>query len=485
MTQSATQLPTTPPLPGLDMVLKINEALQTLATDFAGVDDPSATAWPYCTWADTGTNLLKRRNAANSAWLTERELFKRSLMQYIADDVPTADKGPLYVIGHGPMEWDGAAYHLTGDAPIDGLTYARKDSAWVALTDASPERPTLTKSDYSRPVFIKTGAGTLSIAAGTHVRVGAAYRPFDLQTPITMPALIPGSDYSVWVNPDGTAVSVRDQYSAPATAPVAGSVKIGGFHCSLVASGETVAGGQFSTGPVTGAGGSMAWTQGDVDRIAGINEYSLWDLCWRCAGEQHGMTYSPLSKSWIAIYYCGTTPHLDGISAYNTNVASGTVLPYVPLEWGGDGALKYTALRSWEAQELVSAHGLRLIRSIEEFIPAAFGVTEGQSLGGAASTIPATLRQPGYTSRIGMEQATGHAWVIGAPYNAVGGSAYAGNGRGSWYGSYGLPLFGGIRADAADSGSRAANFNVALSTSDWTCSVRAAGDHLVHVGGAR
>jgi len=154
------------------------------------------------------------------------------------------------------------------------------------------------------------------------------------------------------------------------------------------------------------------------------------------------------------------------------------VLPAVPLEWGGDGTLKYTALRSWEAQELVSAHGLRLIRSIEEFIPAAFGVTEGQSLGGDAVTIPATTRQAGYTSRIGVEQATGHAWAIGAPVNAIGGSGYSGNGRGSWNGSYGMQLFGGYRNSAADSGSRCAYFGVPLSYSNWNCSVRAAGDHV-------
>ena len=293
-----------------------------------------------------------------------------------------------------------------------------------------------------------------------------------------MPALTPGEDYSVWVHPDGTVEAVADPYSSPAAAPVSGAVKIGGFHYGLVAPGTTVASGGFSTGPVTGSGGSFAWTQADVDRIAGINEFSIWDLGWRCAGEQHGMTYSPLSRSWIAIYFCNTAPHLNGISRYNTDVASGTVLPVVPLEWGGDGTLKYTSLRSWEAQELVSAHGLRLVRSIEEFIPAAFGVTEGQSLGGAAVTIPATARKPGYTSRIGIEQATGHAWVIGAPVNAAGGSAYSGNGRGSWYGSYGMPLFGGARDNATYSGSRCVSFLPALSASLWAYSVRAAGDHV-------
>ncbi len=481
MTQEAVQITTTPPLPGLQLVQDLNKALQTLATDFSGATDPAAMAWPYSTWADTGTGTLKRRNAANSAWVIEGRLLRAHLPVYAAGEVPTTDQGAIYVIGKGPMEWSSGAstYRRTDDAPADGLTYARKDSAWIALSDASPARPTLVKPLDTGPCLIKKTADTISVAAGTYIRVGSAYRSFDVETAVTMPGtLTPGSDYSVWCSPDGGLTAVRDQYGSPASPPAAGAVKFGGFHYGLVAAGETVAGGSFSTSGVTSSGGSMAWQQSDVDRIAGINEFSIWDLGWRCAGEQNGMAYSPLSKSWIAIYFCGITPHLDGISAYDTAVASGTVLPAVPLEWGGDGTLKYAALNSWAAQELVSAHGLRLVRSIEEFIPAAFGVTEGQSLGGGSVTIPATARQPGYTSRIGIEQATGHAWVIGAPYNAAGGSAYSGNGRGSWYGSYGLPLFGGYRANAANSGSRAAHFDTALSTSSWSYSVRAAGDHL-------
>ena len=459
MTQEAVQITTTPPLPGLQLVQDLNKALQTLATDFSGATDPAAMAWPYSTWADTGTGTLKRRNAANSAWVIEGRLLRAHLPVYAAGEVPTTDQGAIYVIGKGPMEWSSGA-----------STYRR--------TDDAPARPTLVKPLDTGPCLIKTAASTISIVANTHVYVGGAYVSFATDTAITMPALTPGEDYSVWVHPDGTVEAVADPYSSPAAAPVSGAVKIGGFHYGLVAPGTTVASGGFSTGPVTGSGGSFAWTQTDVDRVAGINEFSIWDLAWRCVGEQHGMTYSPLSQSWIAIYFCNTAPHINGISRYNTDVASGTVLPVVPLEWGGDGTLKYTSLRSWEAQELVSAHGLRLIRSIEEFIPAAFGVTEGQSLGGGSVTIPATARQPGYTSRIGIEQATGHAWVIGAPYNAVGGSAYSGNGRGSWYGSYGMPLFGGTRGGAANSGSRCANFYYALSYSSWDFSVRAAGDHL-------
>lgn len=81
MSQELSQLSETPPLPGAVAIPNINKIIQTIATDFAGPDDPAAIAWPYCTWADTGNNLKKRRNAANNAWVVEGELFQRTARQ--------------------------------------------------------------------------------------------------------------------------------------------------------------------------------------------------------------------------------------------------------------------------------------------------------------------------------------------------------------------------------------------------------------------
>ncbi|WMD23029.1 hypothetical protein RAS12_11845 [Achromobacter seleniivolatilans] len=66
--QGKPQISTTPPQPGVAVLPAINEALQTIATDFSGDIDPAASAWPFSRWADTSTMLLKRRNAANTAW---------------------------------------------------------------------------------------------------------------------------------------------------------------------------------------------------------------------------------------------------------------------------------------------------------------------------------------------------------------------------------------------------------------------------------
>ncbi|WP_202444520.1 gp53-like domain-containing protein [Schauerella aestuarii] len=79
MTQSAIQVSETPPLPGLALVQQTNAALMAVATDFAGGTDPASLAGPHMTWADTTNGLLKRRNAANTAWVTLSNLYPRAL----------------------------------------------------------------------------------------------------------------------------------------------------------------------------------------------------------------------------------------------------------------------------------------------------------------------------------------------------------------------------------------------------------------------
>ncbi|AMG36242.1 hypothetical protein [Achromobacter xylosoxidans] len=74
--QTSILIPTTPPLPGAALVDDVNDALATIATNFAGDTDPAALAPPYATWADTANGLLKRRNAAGTAWITLRKLWE-------------------------------------------------------------------------------------------------------------------------------------------------------------------------------------------------------------------------------------------------------------------------------------------------------------------------------------------------------------------------------------------------------------------------
>ena len=337
------------------------------------------------------------------------------------------------------------------------------------------------KTDATTVAFTKTAAGAVSIKAGTRVDVGGRWIEFPSATAVTMPTLTAGEDYAIWCTPAGALQATADPFSSPAAPPVAGARKIGGFHYGLVAPGTTPAGGSFATTGFTNTGGRFQWTQADVDRIAGINEFSLWDLAWRCKGQQRGLALDPQSEEWLAIYWCSTNHIVNGISRNNTDVASGTVLPRIPLAYGGNGSTNYGRFSQYEAEEVAASFGLRLPH-IEAFRSSAFGVTEAQSLGGSLVTIPLTTRQPGYTSRIGIEQATGHLWCWARGNSSAGGNAWtAGPNRGDSYGALYVTLLGGNRTTTANSGSRASSALDVAWTSNWNTALRAAGDHLKHV----
>ena len=403
---------------------------------------------------------------------TSNKVDKVAGKQLSAEDYTSAEKTKLSGIA------DGATANAADEALRDRSTHTGVQPIG-SVSGLSVALPLLIKTDLTAPCFTKTGATGLAIKAGTHVKIGSAYVSFAVQTAVTMPAVLtPGEDYAVFVHPDGTASAAADPFFAPAAAPVPGALKIGGFHYGLTAPGTTPASGGFATTGFTNSGGNYVWTQARVDRVAGINEFSIWDLTHRSKGEQHGVTFDPQRKVWAAIYFCSPDHITNGISRYNTPVASGTVPPKIPLgEYGGDGVMTYGRLSAYEALEILASHGCRLITQ-EEFASGALGVTEGQSLGGAASTIPATKREPGYTSRIGLEQATGHIWTIGGPLTSVGGSAWtAGPNRGNFYGGAGLPLFGGYRGDADLSGSRVSYWGFVFWDSTWGVGLRAACDH--------
>lgn len=256
------------------------------------------------------------------------------------------------------------------------------------------------KADANTPVFTKIGPGSLTLKAGTSVMVAGAMQNYAAQTAITMPTLVSGTDYAVYVCADGS-LCADSNWSAPTGYTSANSRKIGGFHYGLVAPGTTVSGGSFAT-----TGNGMIWTQADVDNIAGINAWSLWDLKFRpVAADPRGMALVG-GKTWVDIYLCSTDTSANGTSKAGTNIASSTVLPKVPTAFGGNGTLTYSSLNWWVSNELARANQKRLMLA-SEFYEAAFGVTENQSVDTTAATYPTTLRNPGYTSKYGIEQAAG------------------------------------------------------------------------------
>ena len=348
------------------------------------------------------------------------------------------------------------------------------------------------KLDALTPAFIKTAAGTISVKAGTVAMAFGTKLKWAVDTAVTMPALTGGVDYAIYVCTDGT-IRADASFTAPTSYTVNNSRMIGGFHYGLVAAGTTVAGGSFAT-----TGNGRIWTQGDVDDIAGINKYSIWDLKFRpAAADPRGMVLVG-GRTWVDIYLCSTDTATNGTSKSGTNIASHTVLPKIPAAFGGNGTTTYPSLNWWVANELARANKKRLMWE-HEFVEAAYGVTENQSIDATASTYPTTQRNAGYTSKYGIEQASGHHCMWGQDSNYYGeaaspaftykdvngntGAAGSGRGQTATFGTYGLVrvILGGSRTGGASSGSRCSSWSGFPWYSDWYIGLRAACDHLQSV----
>lgn len=334
----------------------------------------------------------------------------------------------------------------------------------------------LSKLDVNTPVFKKVNATTIHLKAGTAVQAGGTLHTYSVDTNVILPTLTPGEDYAIYALSNGTLQAFHDPFNSPAVVP-AGSQLIGGFHYSMTSPTETIASGQFAT---TGAG--MIWTQSDVNKIRGINEYSIWDIKFRRSGipnipghprhqtiSMHGFALDPNTKTWVGIYYTSTDTDTNGLSRANSNVASGTVAAKIPKAYGGNGIAVYTARGGligpgnwWDLQEVLASQGARHPYEFE-FNSFAFGTTEGIVLGGSAVTIPTTKREPKYTSRIGIEQVSGHhyIWGMDSSFREDGTVGWAWNdvtgGRGQYYMRTTLghvkAIFGSPRS-AANAGSR-------------------------------
>lgn len=439
MSQNSIVLPTSGTVSGLSMVQDINLALDTIASHYSGPADPGAIG-AYRFWADTTSGTLKQRNAGNTAWVALGLLGVQSWIQ---------------------------ASNLAAGVIDPSLLY---------------------KADAFSPAFTKTGAGTLSVKAGTSAMVAGVMLSWAADTAITMPALTGGTDYTIYACADGS-IRADASTSAPTGYTTANSRKIGGFHYGLVAAGTTVAGGSFAT-----TGNGMIWVQSNVDDIAGINKFSLWDVKFRPACQNPAGMVLVNGRTWVDIYLCSTDTAANGTSKASTNIASGTVLPKIPAAFGGDGTVTYPTLNWWVANELARANQKRMMWE-HEFVAAAFGVTENQSIDATASTYPTTVRNAGYTSKHGIEQASGHQWTWGHDSNFysevaspagswkdVNGNNGAGTGRGQDYtfGTNGLSrvLLGGSRSYGANSGSRASGWYGYPWYSIWAVSLRAACDHM-------
>jgi hypothetical protein len=218
------------------------------------------------------------------------------------------------------------------------------------------------KADPDSVAFTKTGNDTAEIKAGTTVAFSDGSQVnFDTATAIAMPTLSAGTDYAIWVDPDGT-IEADTSFT---TAPTAGGRRIGGFHYAP--------GGNASLDP---AGNWNNHTGGNT--TPQINEYSFYDLKWRpSVADPRGLTLVNESF-WTGIYLMSATTTVAPLHKYNVEPARDGNNPQKPY---GDGTT-YGNVKPMNIFECLSYYGFRA-PDVNEFQLLALGTTEANNIGGS------------------------------------------------------------------------------------------------------
>jgi len=342
------------------------------------------------------------------------------------------------------------------------------------------------KADPYSVAFGCPTAQTVSLKAGTELVVAGSFLTCTVDTAVTLPTLVAGTDYAIYACADGT-LQASANFSAPSGYTVANSRKIGGFHYSP---------------------GSNATAQAGGDTTPQINPYSLWDLKWRPAcADPRGMALVA-GRFWADVYLTGTDVDANGSSRWGVTIADGSSPPKVPTMFGGDGTTTYGSFTWYQARELLGAVGKDLLRW-DEFVLAAYGTSEAMARGSDAVTTGLSTTNVGssnadakFTSKWGLIQATGVmlTWSrdlvskLVVPATPADATALATSidsftwrattgGRGSINvpGSsdgIAVPLVGGGWAEAASAGSRAAHFGITPASAYNTIGARGRANHF-------
>lgn len=461
----------------------LNNALSAIVSLNSGAAEPSTT-FAYQLWADTTAGLLKIRNAANSAWITLRELDGTLLVENgsaaspalaFASDLNTgvyradADILGFATGGVGRAFLDASGRLLVGTGTANGDALLQVNGGYNILKGFS-RRPPL----HRGPLFTKTAATTLSVVANCSLN-GFFY---SAATAVTMPSHSNNTDYAIWQHPTTGALVGSSSFTTAPTGAESGSI-VGGYH--YIPSGRPTA---VNNGSATGS--------------AEILEYSIWDLTWRpeCP-DPRGMSCID-GRFWIDMYLCGKTSYAGtDFSAVPSSKIGLTIADYddpplVPAFYGGNGSTAYADVSTdlyracwYDFCEVASSFGKRL-PSMAEFQNAAFGAPEGGSKGSDPGTV--TWER---ASKWGLAQATGVMWHWGADlmFRDVNSQTFdwrtsKTRSRGDVYqqgsaDSLTAVFLGGDWGVGSYSGSRASSWNVPPWNSGYSVGARFAAGHLV------
>jgi hypothetical protein len=332
--------------------------------------------------------------------------------------------------------------------------------SWAAATGYYNRRPVL----HRGPIFSKTAATSISVAAGT-VLIGYYYAA---ATAVTMPgSFTNNTDYAIWQHPSSGAL-VADSSFTTAPAGAAGGAIVGGFH--YIPSGRPT-----------------AFNNGSPTSTAEILEYSIWDLTWRpVCPDPRGMANID-GRFWCDLYLCGATSFAGTTfsavpsSRIGLTIADNSSPALIPSFYGGNGSTVYSLTGNnnpgslYNFAEVAHSFGKRFMW-LWEFQAAAFGAPEASSRGSDPGTV-----QWERVSKWGLAQATGtlHVWGSERVGINAGGSINTG-GRGTELADAPRAvLLGGNWGVGSDSGSRSARWDRAPSNGDSTVGARFAAEHLI------
>lgn len=265
-------------------------------------------------------------------------------------------------------------------------------------------------SRYNKVLFIKSSPSSIVIPAGLKVSVEnsvilvASNYTLSLNSNLDTGSKTPGKDYYVYATPAGA-------FYLSANNAITTDRLIGGFHYGLTGESEVL--------PL-----NALRTETDMIANRGIKAYSMWDLAWKPANKRPEGKVLVNDTFWRDIYPADENYGIRGFSSCfaldgvtpaklaGGAETSGRKFPKIPLSKGGNGTLNYGSLTWFEANEIISEVGMRMI-SYDEFSNSSYGVVEQKSLSQLGYTIGTGTIQhyPELESKWGVEMAVGCQWT--------------------------------------------------------------------------
>lgn len=161
----------------------INDALKALASLSSGAAAPTTT-YANMFWYDTGTNILKQRNEADSAWINIGYLDQTGSQFQVFDDtkvVNTSGTQTGLIGDQATATWEagtGTTESLVSPAKVKAVVDANTSEIGVGQTwqdvKASRANNTTYQNTTGKPIYVYVRGGTASGGSSISASVGVS-----------------------------------------------------------------------------------------------------------------------------------------------------------------------------------------------------------------------------------------------------------------------------------------------------------------------